>query len=106
MALFCNVKKEHVLQNMDASSLYEVPLLMEKEHLAEVVCECLKLPCLKPDLTDWEEMIKNLHESKRCVKVAIVGKYTALHDAYLSVAEALKHGAIANKVQVDIEWID
>ena len=81
MALFCNVKKEHVLQNMDASSLYEVPLLMEKEHLAEVVCECLKLPCLKPDLTDWEEMIKNLHESKRCVKVAIVGNKKAIYMA-------------------------
>lgn len=106
MALFCNVKKENVLQNMDASSLYEVPLLMEKEHLAEAVCKALKIPCPQPDLTDWKEMIRNLYAADKTVTIAIVGKYTALHDAYLSVAEAIRHGAIANRVKVDIKWID
>ena len=106
IALFCNVKKEHVLQNLDAPSLYEVPLMMEQEHLAQAVCECLNIPCPKPDLSDWEAMVQNLHESKKSVTIALVGKYVALHDAYLSVVEALKHGGIANKTDVDIRWID
>ena len=106
IALFCNVKKEHVLQNLDAPSLYEVPLMLEEEHLAQAVCECLHIPCPEPDLTEWKEMVNNLHASTRSVTVAIVGKYVALHDAYLSVVEALKHGGIANKTQVNIRWID
>lgn len=106
IALFCNVKKEHVLQNLDAPSLYEVPMMLEKEQLAQAVCECLHIPCPEPDLSDWEAMVNNLHESKKSVAIALVGKYVALHDAYLSVAEALKHGGIANKVGVDIRWID
>lgn len=106
IALFCNVKKEHVLQNLDAPSLYEVPMMLEKEQLAQAVCECLHIPCPEPDLSDWEAMVNNLHESKKSVAIALVGKYVALHDAYLSVAEALKHGGIANKVSVDIRWID
>lgn len=106
IALFCNVKKEHVLQNLDAPSLYEVPLMMEQEHLAQAVCECLHIPCPEPDLSDWEAMVQNLHESKKSVTIALVGKYVALHDAYLSVVEALKHGGIANKTDVDIRWID
>lgn len=106
IALFCNVKKEHVLQNLDAPSLYEVPLMMEKERLAQAVCECLQIPCPEPDLTDWEAMVENLYDSKKKVTIAMVGKYVALHDAYLSVVEALKHGGIANKVEIDIKWID
>ena len=106
LALFCNVKPEHVLQNLDAPSLYEVPLMMEEEHLAQAVCECLKIPCPEPDLTDWKKMVDDLHQSEKQVTVAIVGKYVALHDAYLSVVEALKHGGIANKANVNIRWID
>ncbi len=106
IALFCNVKKEHVLQNLDAKSLYEVPLLMEKEHLAQAVCECLKLPCPTPDLDAWEQMVETLHHPRHTVTIGLVGKYISLHDAYLSVAEALKHGGIANKCEVDIRWID
>ncbi len=106
IARFCNVKREHVLQNLDAPSLYEVPLMLEKERLAQAVCECLHLPCPKPDLQDWEEMIQNLHSSEASVMIALVGKYVALHDAYLSVAEALRHGGIANRAQVQIRWID
>lgn len=106
IALFCNVKKEHVLQNLDAPSLYEVPLMMEEEHLAQAVCECLNLPCPEPDLSDWKSMVEDLHHSRKSVTIGLVGKYVALHDAYLSVAEALRHGGIANRAQVNIRWID
>jgi len=106
IALFCNVKKEHVLQNLDASSLYEVPLMMEEEHLAQAVCECLKISCPQPDLSEWKQLVENLKHPEKTVMIAIVGKYVALHDAYLSVAEALKHGGIANKADVQIKWID
>lgn len=106
LALFCNVKKEHVLQNLDAPSLYEVPLMLEKEHLAEAVCRCLKLPCPEPDLSDWKLMIENLHGASQKVRIAIIGKYVALHDAYLSVVEALKHGGIACRADVEILWMD
>ena len=106
IGLFCNVEKEHVLQNLDASSLYEVPLMLEKERLAQAVCECLRLPCPQPDLNDWKAMLERLHHPKEEVTVALVGKYVALHDAYLSVAEALRHGGIANRAEVNIRWID
>lgn len=106
IALFCNVKKEHVLQNLDASSLYEVPLLMEEEKLAQATCECLHIPCPEPDLSKWKDMIYAIQNTTSKVKIAIVGKYVALHDAYLSVVEALKHGGIANKAEVEIAWVD
>ena len=106
IALFCNVKKEHVLQNLDAKSLYEVPLMLEKEHLASAVCECLHIDCPEPDLTDWKAMVEAFHNPEKSVTIGLVGKYVALHDAYLSVAEALKHGGIAHKSDVNIRWID
>ena len=106
IALFCNVKKEHVLQNLDAKSLYEVPLMMEEEHLAQAVCECLDIPCPQPDLTKWKQMVEDFENPKHTVTVALVGKYVALHDAYISVVEALKHGGIANNTEVNIKWID
>ncbi len=106
IALFCNLPKEHVLQNLDARSLYEVPLMMEEERLAQAVCECLDIPCPEPNLTKWKAMVEDFHNPKHHVEVAIVGKYVALHDAYLSVVEALKHGGIANKAEVNIRWID
>ena len=106
LALFCNVKKEHVLQNMDADSLYEVPIMMEEENLAGAVCDCLHIGCPEPDLKDWKEMLADLKAASNSVDIAIVGKYVELHDAYLSVAEALKHGGIANRVNVKIHWIE
>lgn len=106
IALFCNVKKEHVLQNLDAESLYAVPLMMEEEHLAQAVCECLKIPCPEPDLTEWKRVVDDFHHPKHKVVIALVGKYVSLHDAYLSVVEALKHGGIAHRTEVDIRWID
>ncbi len=105
IALFCNVPKERVLSNLDVEYLYEAPLALEKENLAGVVCECLKLENRKPDLSDWEHMIEKLRAPVRSVTIALVGKYTSLHDAYISVAEALKHGGIANSSEVHIRWV-
>ena len=106
IALFCNVPGSHVLQNLDVEYLYEAPLAMENEHLAQVACECLKLDCPEPDLTDWKAMVESLRTPAGEVSVAIVGKYVQLHDAYISVVEALKHGGIFNHVSVNIKWID
>jgi CTP synthase len=106
IALFCNVPSNHVLQNSNAEFIYEVPLLMEKEHLAQSVLECLHLPCPEPELNDWKRMVENLRHPEQESVIAIVGKYTQLHDAYLSVVEALKHGGIANHAKVNIRWVD
>ena len=106
IALFCNVPQSHVLQNLDVEYLYEAPLAMEKENLAQVVCESLELPCPQPDLDDWKSMVNDLRHPQTEVDIAIVGKYIQLHDAYLSVVEALKHGGIANHANVHIHWID
>ena len=106
IALFCNVPQSHVLQNLDVEYLYEAPLAMEKEHLAQVACECLHLDCPEPDLTDWKKMVEDLRHPTDEVQVALVGKYVSLHDAYISVVEALKHGGITNHATVHIKWID
>ena len=106
IALFCNVPSEHVLQNLDVEYLYEAPLAMERERLAQAACECLHLPCPEPDLTDWKQMVNALRSPKYEVHIALVGKYIQLHDAYLSVAEALKHGGIASSAAVHIHWIN
>lgn len=106
IALFCNVPSGHVLENRDVETLYEAPLAMEKEHLADVVCHCLELPCPEPDLREWEDMVQSLKNPSKEVSVALVGKYTALHDAYISVVEALKHGAVAHNASVNIKWVD
>ena len=106
IALFCNVPSAHVLQNLDVEYLYEAPLAMEKEHLADVVCECLCLENREPDLTDWTSMVEALRSPEDEVTIALVGKYIQLHDAYISVVEALKHGGISNRVNVNIKWVD
>ena len=106
LSLFCSIPKEHILQNLDARSLYEVPLMLEKENLARAVCECLKLPCPEPDLREWNLLVDTFHNPQHNVTIALVGKYVALHDAYLSVVEALKHGGIANQTEVNIRWVD
>ena len=106
IALFCNVPSDHVLQNLDVELLYEAPLAMEKEHLAEVACQCLKLDCPEPDLKEWTEMIERAKNPKKTVDIALVGKYISLHDAYISVVEALKHGGIVNDAEVRIKWVD
>ena len=106
ISLFCNVPNGHVLQNLDVEYLYEAPLAMEKENLAKVACESLHLDCPKPDLKDWEAMVDALRHPNKEVTIALVGKYIALHDAYISVVEALKHGGIASRATVNIKWVD
>ncbi len=106
IALFCNVPSSHVLQNLDVEYLYEAPLAMEKENLAKVACECLNLECPEPNLSDWTEMVDKLRNPNKEVKIALVGKYIALHDAYISVVEALKHGGINAQATIDLHWID
>ena len=106
ISLFCNVSKYNVIQNLDVETLYEAPLAMEKEHLADIACKCLQLDCPDPDLTEWEKMIEDAKNLTQDVRVALVGKYTSLHDAYISVVESLKHGGIAHKTNVDIKWVN
>ena len=105
IALFCNVHKEDVIQNLTAPSLYEVPIWLEKEGLADVVCEHLGLEKRKPDLTNWLEMIDRVNGCTKDVTIGLVGKYVELEDAYLSVAEALRHGGFENSANVHINWI-
>ena len=106
IALFCNVPNKNVLQNLDVEYLYEAPLAMEKEHLAQVACDCLHLDCPEPDLSDWTDMVDALRHPNKEVEIALVGKYIQLHDAYISVVEALKHGGIAERATVNIKWVD
>lgn len=106
IALFCNVKKDCVIENITLPVLYEAPLMLEKSNFSEVVCRELGINAPAPDLTEWEEMvdrIKNLHKT---VKIALVGKYVALHDAYLSVAEALRHAGYLLDAKIEILWTD
>ena len=106
IGLFCNVKPKNVLNNIDVEYLYEAPMMLEKEGLADAVVETLHLENNTPDHTDWLRMLERLRNSKGYVKVALVGKYVALHDAYLSVVEALSHAGIENDIKVKIKWVD
>ena len=105
IGLFCNVRPKDVIQNLTAPSLYEVPLWLEKEGLADIVCEHLHLENHKPDLDDWNAMIERILNCNKKVTIGLVGKYVELEDAYLSVAEALRHGGFENGAEVDIKWI-
>ena len=106
IALFCNVDSSRVLENMDVDILYEVPLALEKERIAQAACEALGLECPEPDLNEWIRMCENWKNPKSNVDIALVGKYTQLHDAYISVVEALKAGGAAHNADVNIRWVD
>ncbi|MBR4320529.1 MAG: CTP synthase [Oscillospiraceae bacterium] len=106
IALFCNVRKADIIQNMTAPSLYEVPVMLEKEGLAKEVCYHLGLINRGPDLADWIAMTERQKQAQKEITIGLVGKYVSLQDAYLSVAEALRHGGIVNDVKVNIVWID
>ena len=103
IAMFCNVTNDAVIQNKDSEILYEVPLELEREGLANVVCQKLKLKCLEPDLKEWTTIVENIKKirlSDKKITIGLVGKYVELHDAYLSVVEALTHGGIAHKLML------
>ena len=106
ISMFCNVREEDIIQNMTAPSLYEVPMMLENEGLTDSVCHHLGLENREPDLTEWTAMTQRQHNADKDVTIGLVGKYVALQDAYLSVAEALHHGGIVNDARVKILWID
>ena len=106
IALFCNVKQDCVIENRTLPVLYEAPMMLERNGLADIVCRELHITCGAPDLTEWEEMLQRIKRAQKPVKIALVGKYIQLHDAYLSVAEALRHAGYENEANVTIEWID
>ena len=106
ISLFCNIPIDCVIENATAASLYEIPIMMKGEGLDTVACRKLGLGDNPPDLEDWHAMLRRLRNAKQVVRIALVGKYVGLHDAYLSVAEALYHGGIENGVKVEIEWVD
>lgn len=106
IALFCNVDKECVIENNNCDILYAVPMMLKEQHMDDVVIKKLGIECDEPNLEDWENMLYALRNPKQTVKIAMVGKYVELHDSYISVNEALKHGGIETRSAVDIDWID
>lgn len=106
ISLFCNVKPDCVIENMNVPVLYQAPLMLEKNNFSDIVCRELSLDCPKPNMSEWVDMLDRINARTKQVKIGIVGKYVKLHDAYLSVAEALYHGGFENSANVEIKWID
>ncbi len=106
IGLFCNVDKGNVIRNENVETIYDVPLMLEEQHLSDKVVERLGIDCPKPDLSEWCAMVDKVKNLRKKVKIALVGKYVALHDAYLSVAESLRHGGFECGAEVEIDWID
>jgi CTP synthase len=106
IALMCDVDRRAVVQNVDADTLYRLPLMLKDEGLDDIVIERLGLSARPADLAEWRELVDRATDQRESVTIGMVGKYVALHDAYLSVAEALFHGGIAERVRVDIRWVD
>ena len=106
ISLFCNVKPDCVIENMTIPVLYEAPIMLEKNHFSDIVCRELGINAAEPDLTDWNEMLDRIKSRNKKVTIGLVGKYVQLHDAYLSVAEALRHAGYVYGARVQIKWID
>lgn len=106
IGLFCDIDEKAVVECLDASSLYEVPLMLQEEGLDDIVLNHLKIDAPKADMTEWSALVKRVKSLKETVEIAIVGKYVALHDAYLSVVEALSHAGYAHDADVKIRWVD
>lgn len=106
LALFCDIDKDAVIENKTLNSIYEVPLLLSEEGMDRIVLDKLDLPDCPCDMEDWKKMVHAIYNTEKTLEIALVGKYVALHDAYLSVAEALNHAGIAYKTKVNIHWID
>ncbi len=105
LANFCNVDPAHIIQNLNARSIYEVPLQLEKEGLGKAVCTALGIKKGPADLSEWTRVVERFNNPEKNIKIALVGKYVALHDAYLSVVESLIHGGIENLASIDIDWV-
>ena len=106
ISMFCNVKPDCVIENITLPYLYEAPLMLEQASFSEVVCRELGIEAPKPDLTEWTEMVERIKAREHVVKIGLVGKYVQLHDAYLSVAEAMRHAGYTLGTDIDIDWID
>ena len=106
IAHFCNVKDDCVIENRTLPNLYEAPLMLEEKRLSGIACRELGIDAPEPDLTEWRALVERIHHQSRTVRIGLVGKYVQLHDAYLSVAEALRHAGYALNAKVEIEWID
>lgn len=106
IALFCNVKEDCVIENVTLPCLYEAPLMLERSHFSGVVCRELGLNVPAPDLSEWTDMVETIKSRTLSVNIGLVGKYVALHDAYLSVAEALRHAGFYHNTHIEIIWID
>ncbi|NLK08199.1 MAG: CTP synthase [Firmicutes bacterium] len=105
IALFCDIEKEAVIPNVDANSIYEVPLIFEQENVAKIVCRFLGLDEGKPDLKEWRDIVYKIQNPSQKVRIALVGKYVSLPDAYMSVTEALGHAGIETDSEVEIKWV-
>ena len=106
IALFCNVTQDCVIENLTLPDLYEAPLMLERSGFSEVVCKRLGITAPRPQLDEWREMVSRIKSAQNTTHIALVGKYTELHDAYLSVAEALRHAGYSIGTRVDIKWVD
>lgn len=107
LAMFCDVDKEAVIQNLTTKSIYQVPMLLEKQHLDEIVLKKLDMPDRPKDMAAWHDMVARiLKPYERKVTIAVVGKYVELQDAYISITESLKHAAVQNETEIDIRWIN
>ena len=106
ISLFCNVKPDCVIENITLPNLYEAPLMLEKQNFSGIVCRELGLETKAPDLTEWKQLVDKIYSRSKHVTIGLVGKYVQLHDAYLSVAEALRHAGYALDAEVEIKWID
>ena len=106
IALFCNVEKDCVIENRTLPVLYQAPMMLEESHLADIVCRKMNIQYDHCDLSEWTSMLERIEKATKPVKIALVGKYVQLHDAYLSVAEALAHAGYENGAKVEIDWVD
>lgn len=106
IALFCDIDKEAVIEATDAETLYSVPLSLQEQHLDDIVCKHLKLECGEADMTEWNQLVDKVLNLSKKTKIALVGKYVELQDAYISVVEALKHAGYAYDSDIEIKWIN
>ena len=106
LALFCNIKRDCIIENRTLKHLYEAPLMLEKQHFADIVCRELNLKADRPVLDEWKDLVRKIRHLEKTVTIGLVGKYVKLHDAYLSVAEALAHAGYHSNAKVIIKWID
>ncbi|MBP3039097.1 CTP synthase [Bacillaceae bacterium Marseille-Q3522] len=106
IALFCDIDANAVIECQDADTLYSIPIALQAQNLDQIVCEHLKLDCKEADMTEWKELLNKVRNLSKKSKIALVGKYVELQDAYLSVVEALKHAGYAFDADIDIKWIN